>query len=43
MIGHKVRQQSAQGSAMGIYIDHNKGLLSGVADSRSFDGKAVGY
>lgn len=43
MMGHKVIQQSSQGLAMGIYINHNKGFLSGAADSRSFDGKAIGY
>jgi gamma-glutamyltranspeptidase/glutathione hydrolase len=43
MMGHKVRQQSGQGQAMGIYLNHLNGLMYGAADSRSFDGKAAGY
>jgi gamma-glutamyltranspeptidase/glutathione hydrolase len=43
MMGHEVRYRSGQGAAMGISIDREKGLLYGAADSRSFDGKAVGY
>lgn len=43
MMGHKVRFRNGQGSAMGIYIDHAEGLLYGAADSRAYDGKAVGY
>ena len=43
MMGHHVRQQSSQGSAMGIFINQHNGLLSGAADSRSLDGKATGY
>ena len=42
MMGHEVRFRSGQGSAMGIYIDYNKKLIYGAADSRSFDGKAAG-
>lgn len=43
MMGHQVYERSRQGSAMGIFIDYEKGLLYGAADSRSFDGKASGY
>ena len=43
MRGHRIRFRGGQGSAMGIFIDREKGLLYGAADSRAFDGKAVGY
>ncbi|PHN08709.1 gamma-glutamyltransferase [Flavilitoribacter nigricans DSM 23189 = NBRC 102662] len=43
MMGHEVYFRGGQGSAMGIYIDREEGLLYGAADSRAFDGKAVGY
>lgn len=43
MRGHKIRFRRAQGQAMGIYIDPETGLRYGAADSRSFDGKALGY
>lgn len=43
MMGHKVRFRNAQGQAMGIYIDPTTGIRYGAADSRSFDGRAVGY
>ncbi len=44
MMGHQVRSRPwAQGQAMGIFIDHKTGLIYGAADSRSFDGRAVGY
>ena len=43
MMGHSTRNRSSQGSAMGIYIDHEEGILYGAADTRSFDGRAVGY
>ena len=42
MMGHRVRFRSEQGSAMGIFIDQEKGLIYGAADSRDFDGRAVG-
>ncbi len=43
-MGHKTGQRGfAQGRAMGIFIDHEKGILYGSADSRSPDGAAVGY
>lgn len=40
--GHKVRFITNQGQAMGIYIDEENGILYGGADSRSYDGRAVG-
>lgn len=43
MMGHQVYYRGGQGSAMGIFIDRAEGLLYGAADSRAFDGKAVGY
>jgi gamma-glutamyltranspeptidase/glutathione hydrolase len=44
MMGHAVRFSNwSQGQAMGIYIDHETGMIYGAADSRAFDGKAVGY
>ncbi len=43
MRGHRIRYRDSQGRVMGIFIDHEKGMLYGGADSRSFDGKAVGY
>lgn len=43
MMGHHVYFRGGQGSAMGIYIDWEENLLYGAADSRAFDGKAVGY
>lgn len=43
MMGHAIRYRGSQGRAMGIYIDREKGLMYGGADSRSFDGGARGY
>lgn len=43
MMGHEIYFRGSQGSAMGIYIDWEAGMLYGAADSRAFDGKAVGY
>jgi gamma-glutamyltranspeptidase/glutathione hydrolase len=43
MMGHQVYFRGGQGSAMGIYIDWEENVLYGAADSRAFDGKAVGY
>lgn len=43
MMGHKIRYRSTQGRAMGIYLNHKDGVIYGAADSRSFDGRAVGY
>lgn len=42
MMGHRIRFRGEQGSAMGIFIDQEKGLIYGTADSRDFDGRAVG-
>ncbi len=41
-MGHKVRLGDDQGRAMGIFIDEEEGMLYGGADSRSYDGRAVG-
>ena len=43
MRGHRVVYRKSQGRALGIYLDHTTGLMYGAADSRSFDGRAVGY
>ena len=43
MMGHRVELVGAQGQAMGIFIDRARGLLFGVADSRAFDGRVVGF
>lgn len=43
MMGHAVRARGGQGSAMGIYLDHDAGIIYGTADSRAFDGRAVGF
>lgn len=42
-MGHKVRLITNQGQAMGIYIDPKTGLILGSADTRSYDGGAIGY
>ncbi len=41
-MGHGIRTRSAQGQAMGIWIDHATGMRWGAADSRAFDGGARG-
>ncbi|MEO0340992.1 MAG: gamma-glutamyltransferase [Bacteroidota bacterium] len=43
MMGHDIRFRTFQGQAMGIYINPETGLRHGAADSRAFDGGAVGY
>lgn len=43
MMGHNIRVRGSQGSAHGIFIDYGRDLIYGAADSRSFDGKAVGH
>ena len=43
MMGHELVYRSDMGRAMGIYIDYDEDLLYGAADSRSFDGRAVGH
>ena len=42
-MGHEYKIRDSQGRAMGIYIDPVTGILQGAADSRSYDGKAIGY
>ena len=42
-LGHKIEYRGYQGSAMGIQYDSGKRLISGAADSRSYDGAAAGY
>ena len=41
--GHEVKTRETQGRAMGIMVDPKTGVYYGAADSRSYDGKAVGY
>lgn len=43
MMGHTVTYRESMGRAMGIFIDHEEGLMYGAADSRSYDGRAVGH
>ncbi len=43
MRGHEIDVRRSQGSAHGIFFDAERGLLYGAADSRSFDGRAVGH
>ncbi|HXV87180.1 MAG TPA: gamma-glutamyltransferase [Gemmatimonadales bacterium] len=43
LMGHRLEAIGTQGQAMGIFIDRERGLLYGVADSRAFDGRVVGY
>ena len=43
MMGHELTYRGTMGRAMGIYIDYDEGILYGAADSRSFDGRAVGH
>ena len=42
-MGHTTTSRNSMGRAMGIYIDHGEGLIYGAADSRSFDGEAIGH
>jgi hypothetical protein len=42
MMGHEVSSRGGQGSAMGIAIDPDEGMVWGAADSRAFDGGAIG-
>lgn len=41
-MGHEKRWTGSQGRAMGIYIDVEEDIYYGAADSRSYDGRAVG-
>ena len=43
MMGHDIYYRDYWGSAMGIFIDYDEGLLYGGADSRGFDARAAGY
>lgn len=43
MMGHTVRYRESMGRAMGIFIDYDEGLIYGAADSRSYDGRAIGH
>ena len=43
MMGHSVRYRGTQGSAHGIFLDHRRNLIYGAADSRAYDGRAVGH
>ncbi len=43
MMGHRVRFRGTQGRAMGIFLNHTANLIYGAADSRSYDGRAVGH
>ena len=42
-MGHRLSYRSFLGRVFGIYINQETGTKSGVADSRSPDGTAVGY
>lgn len=42
-MGHRTSFVTSQGHAMGIFIDRERGLLYGGADSRAFDARAVGW
>ncbi len=43
-MGHKIfKNEGTQGSAMGIFIDYESGVISGAADTRSPDGGVAGY
>lgn len=42
-MGHEVKYRKFLGRVMGLSIDHENGLISGAADSRSMDGAATGY
>ncbi len=43
MRGHTLKFRRSQGAAHGIHLDAAESLLYGAADSRSFDGRAVGH
>jgi gamma-glutamyltranspeptidase / glutathione hydrolase len=42
MFGHDIYLRGSQGSAHGVFIDQESGLRYGAADSRSYQGRAVG-
>ena len=41
--GHRIRERSSQGAAMGVYHNRDEGMFEGASDSRRGDGAAVGY
>lgn len=43
MMGHEVYFRGSQGHAHGVTIDYETGLRFGAADSRAYDGRAIGY
>lgn len=43
MMGHDIRYRGTQGRAHGIYIDYRNDMIYGAADTRAFDGRAVGH
>lgn len=42
-MGHTIRWINNQGQAMGIFLDEESGIYFGAADSRSYDGRAIGF
>jgi gamma-glutamyltranspeptidase / glutathione hydrolase len=42
-MGHSIRWINNQGSAMGIFLEEESGIYFGAADSRSYDGRAIGF
>jgi gamma-glutamyltranspeptidase/glutathione hydrolase len=42
-MGHRIAFVGSQGHAMGIFIDHERKLIYGGADSRAFNARAVGW
>ena len=42
-MGHQVQIGGNQGQVMAVWIDRERGMLYGAADSRSFDARAVGW
>lgn len=43
LMGHDLAQRGEQGQVNAVVIDHEDGILYGAADSRAFDGRAVGF
>ena len=41
--GHRIRERSSQGAAMGVYHNRDEGMFEGASDSRRGDGAAVGF
>ncbi len=41
--GHRIRERSSQGAAMGVYYNRDEGMFEGASDSRRGDGAAVGF